>query len=260
MGIRIDAYAVDLPRFATFLNTPLGELLRRYQLDGKNPSERLMFTADNTCDTFFATPGGSIGAWLGDVPNRHLEELTEERLRAIEVLQRSAREHLSRGSIYQSSWLLRGFSKCKGIDFIEELIEGQYRRWIGSCLRFAQTCLDPFKYERLEYLFRRILRGVDCGYEIQKADPGFVAEGLPFTPEADDPDRRIGRWSQEESFDAASLLSKVMEFSPTFTESQSTDISAKDPEWHKWVCHNIRSLLRIRNLNYSVCNVLTFIG
>jgi hypothetical protein len=260
MGIRIDAYAVDLPQLATFLNTPLGELLRRYQLDGKNPSERLMFTADNTCDTFFATPGGSMGAWLGEGPDRHLEELTEERIRAIDVLQRSAREHLSRGSIYQSSWLLRGFSKCKGIDFIEQLINGHRRWWIGSVLQFADANLERGDYEILESLFRRILRGSNCGYKIRKGDPGFITDGLPFVPE-DVPDLPFGRWSEEESFYAASLLSKMMELSPTFTRPRGPiGIAPDDSEWHEWVYNNVQSFLRIANLNYSVCNVLTFIG
>jgi hypothetical protein len=259
MGIRIDAYAVDLPKFAAFLNTSLGDLLRRYQRDGKTPGERLMFT-DNICDTYFASPGGLIGGRVGDAPERHLETLTEDRIRAIEVLQRPAREHLSRGSILQSSWLLRGFSKCKGIDFIQQLIEGQRRWWIGCVLQFAHTCLEREEYERIEYLFRKILRRTNCGYEIQKNDPGFVSDGLPFVPE-DDPNLAFGRWSQEESFAAASLLSKMMDLSPTFTRPPGPiGIAPNDSEWHKWVYDNVQSLMRIRDLNYSDCNILTFIG
>lgn len=260
MGIRIDAYAVDLPRFAAFLSMPLGDLLRRYLLDGKNPGERLMFTDTQSDDTFFATPGGLIGAWIGNASDRHFVELTKERMRAIEVLQRPASEHLSRGSIYQSSWLLRGFSNCRGIDFIEQLIAGQRRWWIGSVLQFANTHFERSEYGKLEHLFRRVLRRSDCGYKIQKTDPVFVSTGLPFTPE-DDPDLSFGRWSEEESFAAAALLSKMMELSPTFARPAGPiGIAPEDSEWHEWVHDNVKSLLRIPDLNYSVCNVLTLIG
>ena len=260
MGICIDAYAVDLPQFAAFLNTTLGDLLRRYQLDGKNPGERLMFTDAHSDDTFFATPGGPIGAWIGNSSERHFVELTEERIHTIDVLQRPAREHLSRGSIYQSSWLLRGFSNCRGIDFIERLIDGQRRWWIGSVLQFAHTYFERSEYEELEYLFRRVLRRADCGYKIQNTDPGFVVTGLPFTPE-DDPDLPFGRWSEEESFAAAVLLSKMMELSPTFARPPGPiGIAPEDSKWHEWVHDNVESLLRIPDLKYSACNVLTFIG
>jgi hypothetical protein len=260
MGVRIDAYAVDLPKFASFLETTIGDLLRRYQLDGMIPDERLMFTDIHNDDTFFATPGGSIGAWLGNGPDRHSEELTDARIHALDVLQRPAHEHLSRGSIYQSSWLLRGFSNCRGVDFIERLIDGHRRWWIGSVLQFAHSHLDRSEYEELENLFCRVLRRADCGFTISETDPGFVTAGLPFTPD-DDLDLQFGRWSQRESSAAVTLLSKMMELSPTFTRPPGPiGIAPEDAEWHEWVFDNVKSLLRISSLNYSTCNVLTFIG
>src|SRR4051794_16542423 len=155
MGTRIDAYAVDLPLLAAFLNTTLGDLLHRYQRDGKDPSEQLMFTGVDNDDTYFANPGGVIGAWIGSGSERHLEELTEKRIRTIDTLQSTAREHLSRGSIYQSSSLLRAFSHCREINFIEQLIEGQRRWWIGSVLQFAHSYFGRAEYDGLELLFRK---------------------------------------------------------------------------------------------------------
>ena len=260
MGIRIDAYAVDVPKFAAFLDTTLGDLLRRYQLDGKDPSERLMFTLGDTPDTFFVNPGGSIGAWIGSGSERHLAELTEERIHAIAALQRPAREHLSNDTIYQSLWLLRGFSKCQGIDFIQQLISGHRRWWIGSVLQFAHTHFESSEYNELELLFRKVLRTFNCGCEIQKNDPGFIIEGLSFTP-PDDPDLRFGRWSEEEAFSIAVLLSRLMELLPTFTRPPGPiGIAPDDSEWHQWVLENVEALRRIPNLRYSKVNVLTFIG
>lgn len=260
MGVRIYAYAVDLPPFAALLNSTLGDLLRRYQRDGKDRGERLMFTGIDNDDTFFASPGGSIGAWIGSGSDRHLEELTEERIGGIAPLQSPAREHLSRGSIYQAEWLLRGFSNCRGVDFIERLIDGQRRWWIGSVLQFAHTRSERSEYDALELLFRKILRRWNCGYNIQAGDPGIVTEGLPFTPQ-DDPDLAFGRWSKEESFAAGALLSKLMGSVPGFTRPPGPiGIAPDESEWHQWVFETVEKVLRLRDLNYSTCNVLTFIG
>jgi hypothetical protein len=219
-----------------------------------------MFTRVDNDDTFFASPGGSIGAWIGNGSERHLEELTEERIRTVDVLQSPAREHLSRGSIYESSRLLGGFSNCRGIDFIERLIDGHRRWWIGSVLQFAHPYFERAEYDELELLFRKVLRRADCGYEIQKTDPGFVADGLPFTPQ-DDLDLPFGRWSEADSFAATELLSKLKQLSPTFTRPPGPiGIAPEESEWHQWVSENVEALLRIADLNYSECNVLTFIG
>jgi len=260
MGVRIDAYAVDLPKFASLLETTVGDLLRRYQLDGMNPGERLMFTDIDNDDTFFATPGGSIGAWLGSGNDRHLEELTDTRIRELDVLQRPAHEHLSMGTIYQSNSLLQGFSNCRGIDFIKRLIDGHRRWWVGSILQSAHHHLKGSDYEELEQLFRRVLRRANCGFKVSETDPGFVAAGLPFTPE-DDLDLQFGRWSEDESFTAVALLSRLMRLSPTFTRPPGPiGIAPEDDEWHEWVSENVKSLLQISTLNYSTCNILTFIG
>ena len=40
MGVRIDAYAVDLPRFTAFLNTRLGDLLGEIPCVAGLPKER----------------------------------------------------------------------------------------------------------------------------------------------------------------------------------------------------------------------------
>lgn len=77
----------------------------------------------------------------------------------------------------------------------------------------------------------------------------------------DDVDLQFGRWSKEESFAAAALLSKMMELSPTFTRPpEPIGIAPADSEWDEWVRNNVKSLLRISDLNYSTCNVLSFIG
>lgn len=260
MGVRIEAYAVDLPRLAKLLQSSLGDLLQRYQADGKNPGERLTFTGIDNDDTFYTTPGGPICAWAGQGPDRRFEELAQERVCTIEALQRPAYEHLSRGTIFQANWLLRGFSNCKGIDFIEVLIDGHRRWWIGSVLQFAHQRLAPHDCDQLDLLFRKILRSYGCGHKRLKNDTGVDSTGLPFTPE-DNIDLPFGRWSQEDCINAVPLLSRIMEMSPSFTPPPGPlGLGPDESEWHDWVCENVTALLGLRKLGYGTLNLLTFIG
>ncbi len=82
---------------------------------------------------------------------------------------------------------------------------------------------------------------------------------LPKHPE-NDIDIRFGRWDANESTTVATLLSKINSFLPIFKPPPGPiGIAPEDSEWHGWVHGNVTSLLRISELNYSDCNVLTFI-
>jgi hypothetical protein len=244
MGIRIEAYAVDLPRLDTFLNTSLADLLVQYHRDGIDEDRELIFTIGDTPDTFSVIPRGRIRACVGALPNRTDESLTEDQVRTTEALQRSAREHISRDNIYQAQWLFEGFSNCRGIDFIKQLIDGQRTLWVGRLLQSANILLEADEYNELARLFRQILRGNNCSIDATVEDPGFVTDGLPFKPD-NDPDTRFGRWSETDCSTAMLLLQKIMASSPIFD---------------CWVRDNVASLLQMRDLNYRVRNMLSFIG
>lgn len=259
MGVRIEAYAVDLPRLDAFLNTSLADLLLQYQRDGIDEATTLMFSIGGTPDTFRVVPGGGIRAWIGEMPDRTDETLTEDRIRSIEGLRRSAREHISHDNIYQAYWLLEGFSNCRGIDFVKRLTGDHRRWWIGCVLQSAQNLLDGDEYKELDRLFRKILRGYNCGFN-KGTDPGFVADGLPFVPD-NDPDMQFGRWSESECPIAMSLLSKIMKSSPVFKRPpEAPNFEMDDTEWHEWAQRSVLSFLQMRDLDYRVCNMLSFIG
>lgn len=259
MGIRVYAYAVDLPKFDAFLESPLADLLWRYQREGRDAAEQLKFTVGKGPDVFFTTPGGPIQARM-EASGRELELLDEDRLRTIPALQSSGRQHLSSGTIYQAEWLLGAFSNCKGIDFIERLINGHRRWWVGSVLQFSCSALPNKDYQQLEVLFRKVLRGLNCGWVIPETDIGVNTVGLPFTPDSD-PDCRFGRWDKDDVFAVATLLSKVTALSPTFIPPPGPiGIAPDEGDWHEWVHENVTALARIPNLGYAVCNLLTFIG
>ena len=257
MGIRIYAYAVDLAEFGEFLKIPLSELVRRYQRDGRDSSRRLTFTWAHTDDTVSTTPGGSIMAWVREGSKREMEILTEERLQNIPMFQARAREHLSNDN-YQSWWLLGAFSNCNGIEFIAQLIDGHRRWWIGSVLQSARRVLANSEYEEVKSLFRKILRGGNCGYDDVTGDVGVDIDDLPFSPE-DDPYFRFGRWTEKDIVIAVPLLSKILDSSPPFGRPPGQVGMAPD-EWHEWVHGNAAALVRVANLEYGRPNVLTFIG
>jgi hypothetical protein len=194
-----------------------------------------------------------------EASGRELELLGAERLQTIPALQSSAREHLSSDTIYQAEWLLSAFSNCKGIDFVERVIDGHRRWWIGSVLQFARSVLANNDYQQLEMLFRRILRGLNCG-AILETDIGVNTVGLPFTPD-NNPDFRFGRWDKDDVFAVAALLSKLTVMSPIFTPpSGPIGIAPDEGDWHDWANENVIALTRIPNRGYAVCNLLTFIG
>lgn len=260
MGIRISAYAVDLPKFDAFLNTSLADLLLQYQRDGIEKETRFSFSLGNTPDHYFTTPQGSIEAFLGEGSERKRHIITEDQLRSIDALQHTAREHLSNDNIYQAYWVLEAFSNCKGINFIKRLINDHHRWWIGSLLQSAKSVLDANEYKECEHLFARILRDYKSGFNMSIEQVGFISEGLPFKPD-NDPDLQFGRWSEKECSVAVSLLTRVMASSPTFSRpSGPIGIAPDDSEWHAWTQKNVLSLLQIRDLDYKVCNMLSFIG
>ena len=227
--------------------------------DGNDANHRFTIIHGDECDTFAATPRKGIVAAMTTSKGRKHTVLTEEELEAIPALQRSARDHIAAEGIYPTKWLLSAFSDCAGIEFICPLIDGHRRWWIGSVLQFAKTVMPDDTYAELEQLFRKILRGANCGFKIPDSDIGFVTDGLPFTPE-NDPDLRFGRWSDIESLVATDLLSSIAAQSPQFTAPPGPmGITPDDSEWHEWVHSNVTSLLQLSDLNYDVCNVLTFV-
>lgn len=227
MGVRIYAYAVDLPQLNALLESSLADLLTRLSSHANDSHERF---------------------------------LTARQLQTLPTLRRSARDHLSSGSIYQSLWFLQAFSNCAGVNCIHRLIDGHRRWWIGSVLQFANGMIPAKDYDELTRLFQQMLRGLNCGHQMPDADLGFIADGLPFAPESD-PDFRIGRWSERECSTAVRILSYIITLSPTFVRPpRPIGIAPDDAEWNQWVYSNIASLLRIADLDYSVCNLLTFIG
>jgi hypothetical protein len=259
MGVRISAYAVDLPRLDAFLNASMAELLCRYARDGHDPDRYLFHVVErDTHATFCVAPDRSIVGPYGFRPGEGPAVLTASQLEAAPFLQRPARALIS-GNAYQASWLLRAFGHCAGIDFIHPLIEWHRRWWIGSVLQTTHALFDQTSFDDLVLLFRKLLRGWNCGYPIPRCDVGVNAAGLPFTPE-DNPDLRLGRWDEHESFSAFDHLSLLLTSVPTFTPPPDFASDPGESDWNGTAWDNVVALADVWNLDYRERNILSFIG
>jgi hypothetical protein len=258
MGVHISAYAVDLPRFGAFLETPMSELMCRYARDGRDPNLYTFYVRDaQTRATLHVLSDRSIVGPDGMRSREGPAVLSRAQLEAAPFLQRPTRELLSENA-YQASVILRTFSHCAGIDFIQPLLWHR-RWWIGSVLQAAHARLDQTRAGELELLFRKLLRGFDCGYPIPKGDIGVNGAGLPFTPE-NNPDLRLGRWDEPDSFTAMEHLSLLLATEPTFTPPADLAFDPGDFDWNAMVWDNVKPLARLWDLGYGECNVLSFIG
>lgn len=260
MGIRLAIYAVDLSRLDKFLASTLVEVFRVYIKRGKDPGQRLLIVSDETDDTFTAVPQGEIRGTVRTASGRNQKVIAEHQLDEVPLLQRTVRDYINHTSNYNTRWILQAFSNCEGIDFIQRIMDGQRRWWVGSVLQSAKAILPSNEYGELVYLFRKLLRGMNCGYPIPKDDVGVNVKGLPFSLK-DNPDFRTGRWSEDETFTALDLLSKLLTLSPSFTPPPGPVGIAPDPsEWHVWVHAAVASILDVWDLDYFERNVLSFIG
>ncbi len=260
MGVRLHTYAVDIPRLDEFLDSTLAELLCRYLHDGNDPDESLTIIDSESRSKFFVSPQRNISGIISADSSQEYSLFTEQQLHCIPFLQYSARDQISHGHIHELKWLLQAFSNCKGISFIHLLLDGHRRWWIGSVLQAANALLAPDDYDKLLQLFRRLLRGYNCGYNIPDGDIGYTTDGFPCMPQ-DDPSLLFGRWSQNDTFVAGSLFTQTLASSPTFSlPPDQIGIAPDSADCHQWVYNILTSFLETEDLNFSECNVVSFIG
>lgn len=262
MSVRIDAFAVDLPRLDEFFESSVADAVRRYVREARDPEGRFTVFGPEALDILVAKPGGINVFATGSDERRVHRVIDEGELAELALLRQPMREYLASASVYGAKWVFEALADCEGIDFVECLIEGQRRWWIGSALQAAvdSAAFGTEHRERLVELLRRVLRGSDCGFPIPEGDVGCDAAGLPFVPQ-EDPDLRIGRWSERESFDAALLATTLLAASPWFARPPGrVGIVPEDAEWDGWVRENLGAIAGIVELEYAERNVISFIG
>lgn len=259
MGIRIRAYAIDVPRLDRFLETSLFDLLHLYAEKGilNDSSENVLrFTFYNAnlerrhyCytaapDKGFISPKDS--GWVDT-----LEPSPE--------LQPSARQFINTASIYNFAWFLDAFSYCQGIDFIYEITNGFRRWWIGSALNVGEQVLRAEEFDTITRLFKKILRGWNCDARTPTENPGVNFDGFPVSPE-DDPDLSPGRWTARETECALGLIRRIRDSGIEFTNPTDRFRDDDDADWNDWTCDMLDRFLAVNDLRFEDCNIVTLIG
>lgn len=150
MGIRLHILGVDLPRLKAFLETPLGDVLTLFVREVIRLDHQLTITIPESQERFFLIPNGPL---KGIVGGKERSVLTEEQLKNMEPFKRSVREQLSNCSIYELKAFLLALCQFPETNFIQYVIDGERRWWIGSLLQFANQALSGERYNRLVELF-----------------------------------------------------------------------------------------------------------
>jgi hypothetical protein len=115
-------------------------------------------------------------------------------------------------------------------------------------------------YETLELLFRKILRGYNCGYAMPDGDVGVELSRFLVTPESDD-DARIGFWTQEETVHAVELVQQLLATEPRFRDPRKTSgVNPYAVEYDEWVQSELRSIASLNDLGYEHMNVVSVIS
>ncbi|MGE3316926.1 MAG: hypothetical protein AB7O26_17555 [Planctomycetaceae bacterium] len=166
------------------------------------------------------------------------------------------------GCAFSLLFFLRGFNGCSGLDFLHAVEMPDRRWWIGSVLHYGRDAFaDPSEYDELVLLFRRILRGWNCGADMPEGDVGIRPE-MPIRLDDEDPNLRAGFWTKTETewlLDRMEfLLATDIEFGKP---PDSPDMYPDTPdECDSWVRRHMRSIVDIRLLHFNQVNVLTTIG
>ncbi|HNO78526.1 MAG TPA: hypothetical protein PKN33_10745 [Phycisphaerae bacterium] len=259
MGIRIQAYAIDVPRFDGFLEKSLFDLLHLYADKGvlTDSSENILrFTFYNAnlerrhyC--YIAAPDkGFIGpkdsGWVNT-------------LESCPDLQQSARQFINTAPIYNFSWLLRAFSYCEGVEFIREITSCYRRWWVGSALNAGEQVLSAAEFDSIARLFKKVLRGWNCDARTPAENPGVSFAGFPVSPE-DEPDLSPGRWTASETECALALIRRIRDSGIEFTDPSKRIRDDDDTDWNKWTCDMLDRFLAVNDLRLEECNVVTLIG
>ena len=114
----------------------------------------------------------------------------------------------------------------------------------------------------LEMLFRKILRGWNCGYAILEGDIGVDLSHFPVIPDPQDSDKSVGLWTKEETLWIIERLNRLLESNIPFGPPPGApDVYPADPsECDIRMRGQIKAVASITDLNYEHVNVLTFIG
>jgi hypothetical protein len=263
MATRLDAFAIDVPRIEKLLDRSLAELFCLYFLHGNTEKLLHVCVDPDTFDSFSITPRTAISGSLETGPGRVLREFAQEEITAVPRLSVNARSHYS-DNVYsgQINDALTAFAACDGVDGIVQLFDEESRWWIGSVLQAAEMAWSDRspKFEECRVLFRKILRGWHCGYRDGEGDIGLDQSGLPFRTDDDDSFNAMGRWTPHDCSRAVELITELLASPCQFECPPKGPTSWNDCDWNEWTRGSLRTIMRLRELNFRDLNLISFIA
>jgi hypothetical protein len=258
MGVRIDAYAIDVPPFEDFLAQASGRVLR-YVVEHASAPEAAVVWWDTDRGPICAVPREGVFRVL-QVRKENLLEASSSR---DPFMIRSAEDYLREGHSLRLSSILDALSRCPDAKFVRRITEGYRRWWIGSLLDFAEQSrlLTPEDYARCALVWQKLLRGYGCGKLLPSRKFYLASFQFPILP-ADDTDMYMGVWTEEEAYFLVGCLRRILEAGPRF-KAPPLEVGIgpeTDDDWNDWVHEMIGQFLVIEALNdYSRLAVVSFI-
>ena len=261
MGVRIEIFAVDEPRFEALIENSIGTALQQYFQHGTDSANHLYFWDVPRELEFIAYP-------LTKFSIRTLRAPFEERvvewdeLKSDPFLSTKLGDYLSSDSDVGLSIFLSRFSECRNVDFIRNISSGYRRWWIGSLLDYAEKAGDVSAqdYAEVAAIFQKMLRGYECGKFLPLTDwkpnkgifpvlPGEVSE--------------MGVWTADETQRVLQFVHSLLrKAEPNFAKPPGKiGIAVEtDAEWNEWVRFMIKQLLTIEGLKFDRLKVVSFIS
>jgi hypothetical protein len=260
VGVRIDAYVVDIVALGKLIDRPLWRVLSDLRRDAR-ADDILFGVYDPTARTrYHVRPDRLIICRTGA---DRFEEVSDDELTATPFLQQSTREYLERphGSGCTLQWLLRELPAIDGYRYAYEITTGHRRGWICSAMAAASPPrgLTPPLHDDLCRLFSRMLKRYRCGFAIKKDKVPQLFEGFPFIPNEDALDT-MALYPPRDWERLIELIELLFQHQSNFGPPPGWQAADDEIDWNQYVSQMLRSFLRMRQVELENKYLVSFIG
>ncbi|WP_165234804.1 hypothetical protein [Aquisphaera insulae] len=266
MGVRIEAYAVDVPALVDFLAQPVGSVLQYVVDHGTDREAGAVSWWEPDRGPVRAVPGDAVLRTTiprSASPSRR-EDIPNPASSCDLFLARAASEHVREESSDALRSLLRALSGCTGIGFVKRITSGYRRWWIGSLLDFTEKSglLTPEELARFALNWQKVLRGYKCGSMLPHAEIDLKSFDFPLIP-SDDRGLWMGVWTEDEARFMIDRLGRILTLGPRFKAPPLPEVGIapeSDDDWNEWVHGMIREFMTIGDIRgFSRLAMVSFI-
>jgi hypothetical protein len=260
MGVRIDIYAIDEARFAEFLQSSIGSVLRAYYEQGNDSNGAMYFGDTSGSVEYAALPQKKF--WIRAlVAPFEMKDAIWDDLPNNPFLAQRLRDYVKTDSDVWFKIFLRQICACPNSSLIRQISSGYRRWWVGSMFQEARraTGIDHIEYDQVGLLFQRMLRSYNCGNSLPAAAWEPNESCFPVIPQTCS---EMSVWSTEEARLVIRFIKKLLLTDPSFKKPPGkVGIAVEtDEEWNEWVHAMLQQLLAFEHLGYAQPKIVSFIG